>query len=174
MTVWKMNNREIRNTERLVRRFFDGETTLAEERRLYRLFSRKGLPPELGKYRPVFAAFGSMQADSGRRARLVPILRRAVCGVAVALLLIFGVSAYIDYREDKALARLYGGSYVIENGVRTDDLGRIRGDIEQALADAERVEKRIGQGSVIDRAEADVLGGIDDPELRRQVEDMLN
>lgn len=174
MTVWKMNNREIRNAERLVRRFFDGETTLAEERRLYRLFSRKGLPQELEKYRPVFAAFGSMQAGEGRRVRLVPILRRAVCGVAAAVLLLLGVWAYIDYREDKALARLYGGSYVIENGVRIDDLGRIRGDIEQALADAERVEKRIGQGSVVDRAEADVLGGIDDPELRRQVEDMLN
>ena len=174
MTLLKMNNREIRNAERLVRRFFDGETTLAEERRLYRLFSRNGLPPGLEKYRPVFAAFGSMQAGKGRRARLVPILRRAVCGVAAAVLLLLGVWAYIDYREDKALARLYGGSYVIENGVRTDDLGRIRGDIERALADAERVEKRIGQGSVVDRAEADVLGGIDDPELRRQVEDMLN
>ena len=44
-----MNNREIKDTERLVRRFFDGETTLAEERRLYRLFSRKGLPQELEK-----------------------------------------------------------------------------------------------------------------------------
>ena len=174
MTQWKMNNREIRNTERLVRRFFDGETTLAEERRLYRLFSRKGLPQELEKYRPVFAAFGSMQADEGRRARLVPVFRRAVCGVAAAVLLLLGVWTYIDYREDKALARLYGGSYVIENGVRTDDLGRIRGDIEQALADAERVEKRVGQGSVADRAEADVLRSIDDPELRRQVEDMLN
>ena len=174
MTVWKMNNREIKDTERLVRRFFDGETTLAEERGLYRLFSRKWLPQELEKYRPVFAAFGSMQAGEGRRVRLVPVLWRAVCGVAAAVLLLLGVWAYIDYREDKALARLYGGSYVIENGVRIDDLGRIRGDIEQALADAERVEESAGQGSVADRAEADVLGGIDDPELRRQVEDMLN
>ena len=115
-----------------------------------------------------------MQAGEGRRARLVPVFRRAVCGIAAAVLLLLGVWAYIDYREDKALARLYGGSYVIENGVRIDDLGRIRGDIERALADAERVEKRVGQGSVADRAEADVLGSIDDPELRRQVEDMLN
>lgn len=174
MTLWKMNSREIRNTERLVRRFFDGDTTLAEERRLYRLFSRKELPAELEKYRSVFAAFGSMQADEGRRASLVPIFRRAACGVAAAVLLLLGVWAYAGYREDKALARLYGGSYVIENGVRTDDLSRIQGDIRRALADAERVEKRVGQGSVADRAEADVLGNIDDPELRRQVEDMLN
>ncbi len=169
-----MNSRKIRDIEKLVIRFFDGETTLAEERRLYRLFSRKGLPRELEKYRPVFAAFGSMQAGEGHRARLVPVFWRAACGVAAALLLLLGVSAYIDYREDKALARLYEGSYVIENGVRTDDLSRIQDDIRQALADAERVEERVGQGSVADRAEADVLGSIDDPELRRQVEDMLN
>ena len=169
-----MNSRKIRDIEKLVIRFFDGETTLAEERRLYRLFSRKGLPRELEKYRPVFAAFGSMQADEGRRARLVPVFRRAVCGVAAAVLLLLGVWTYIDYREDKALARLYEGSYVIENGVRTDDLSRIQDDIRQALADAERVEERVGQGSVADRAEADVLGSIDYPELRRQVEDMLN
>lgn len=169
-----MNSRKIRDIEKLVIRFFDGETTLAEERRLYRLFSRKGLPRELEKYRPVFAAFGSMQADEGRRARLVPVFRRAVCGVAAAVLLLLGVWTYIDYREDKALARLYEGSYVIENGVRTDDLSRIQDDIRQALADAERVEERVGQGSVADRAEADVLRSIDDPELRRQVEDMLN
>ncbi len=41
-----MNSRKIRDIEKLVIRFFDGETTLAEERRLYRLFSRKGLPRE--------------------------------------------------------------------------------------------------------------------------------
>lgn len=169
-----MNSRKIRDIEKLVIRFFDGETTLAEERRLYRLFSRKGLPRELEKYRPVFAAFGSMQAGEGHRARLVPVFRRAVCGVAAAVLLLLGVWTYIDYREDKALARLYEGSYVIENGVRTDDLSRIQDDIRQALADAERVEERVGQGSVADRAEADVLRSIDDPELRRQVEDMLN
>ena len=168
-----MNNREIKDTERLVRRFFDGETTLAEERRLYRLFSRKGLPQELEKYRPVFAAFGSMQADEGRRARFMPVVWRAVCGVAAAIVLLFGVLTYLDYREDKALARLYGGSYVIDNGHRIDDLGRIKGDIEAALADAEHIESRIGRQSVVEQVELDVLGSIDDPDMRRQVEEML-
>ncbi len=168
-----MNNREIKDTERLVRRFFDGETTLAEERRLYSLFSRKGLPQELEKYRPVFAAFGSMQAAEGRRARFMPVVWRAVCGVAAAIVLLFGVLTYLDYREDKALARLYGGSYVIDNGHRIDDLGRIKGDIEAALADAEHIESRIGRRSVVEQVELDVLGSIDDPDMRRQVEEML-
>lgn len=168
-----MNSRKAKEAERLLQRFFDGETTLAEERRLYRLFSRKGLPQELEKYRPVFAAFGSMQADEGRRARFMPVVWRAVCGVAAAIVLLFGVLTYLDYREDKALARLYGGSYVIDNGHRIDDLGRIKGDIEAALADAEHIESRIGRQSVVEQVELDVLGSIDDPDMRRQVEEML-
>lgn len=119
------------------------------------------------------AAFGSMRAAEGRRARFMPVVWRAVCGAAAAIVLLFGVQAYIDYREDKALARLYGGSYVIDNGHRIDDLGRIKGDIEAALADAERIESRIGRRSVVEQAELDVLGSIDDPGMRRQVEEML-
>ena len=119
------------------------------------------------------AAFGSMQAAEGRRARVMPVVWRAVCGVAAAIVLLFGVLTYLDYREDKALARLYGGSYVIDNGHRIDDLGRIKGDIEAALADAEHIESRIGRRSVVEQVELDVLGSIDDPDMRRQVEEML-
>lgn len=168
-----MNSRKAKEAERLLQRFFDGETTLAEERRLYRLFSGKKLPTEFEKYRPVMAAFGSMQAAEGRRARFMPVVWRAVCGVAAAIVLLFGVLTYLDYREDKALARLYGGSYVIDNGHRIDDLGRIKGDIEAALADAEHIESRIGRRSVVEQVELDVLGSIDDQDMRRQVEEML-
>lgn len=168
-----MDSRKAKEAERLLRRFFDGETTLAEERRLYRLFSGNKLPTELEKYRPMMAAFGSMQPAEGRRAKFVPVLRRAVCGVAAAIVLLFGLQAYMDYREDKALARLYGGSYVIDNGHRIDDLGRIKDDIESALADAEHIENHIVRRSAVEQAELDVLGSIDDPDMRRQVEEML-
>ena len=93
--------------------------------------------------------------------------------IVLAIVLLFGVLTYLDYREDKALARLYGGSYVIDNGHRIDDLGRIKGDIEAALADAEHIESRIGRRSVVEQVELDVLGSIDDPDMRRQVEEML-
>ena len=56
-----MNNRKTRELEELVERFFNGDTTTAEEARLYRLFRRKRLPAELERMRPMFAAFASMQ-----------------------------------------------------------------------------------------------------------------
>lgn len=169
-----MNSNEIRKTEKLIERFFNGDTTLAEERRLYRLFGRGPLPPELEKYRPVFAGFGSLPPDGGHRARLMPAFRRAVCGTAAALVLIFGISAYLNYHEDRMLARVYGGSYVIENGHRIDDLSLIKNDIEEALGEARHIEQRIGKGSPVEQAELDVLNSIDDPAERKRVSEMLN
>lgn len=169
-----MNNNEIKKTEKLLERFFDGDTTLAEERRLYGMFRRKALPPELEKYRPLFAGFDSMQADNGHRARLMPVFRRAMCGTAVALALIFGMSAYLNYHEESMLARVYGGSYVIENGHRIDDLSMIKTDIETALGEARHIEEHIEKRSPIEQAEQDLLNSIDNPDERKRISEMLN
>lgn len=168
-----MNNKEIKKTEKLIERFFNGDTSLADERRLYRTFSRRSLPPELEKYRPLFRGFGLMTADGGHKARLISVVKRAACASAVALVLILGVSAYLNYHEDRMLARVYGGSYVIENGRRIDDLSRIKTDIETALGDAERIEARVEQSSPVEQAEQDVLNSIDDPAERQRIMELL-
>lgn len=169
-----MRTKDIERAERLIEKFFDGETTLAEEKWLYRLFGRRDLPEQLRRYRPMFAAFGSMPADRERKARIVAMFRRAVSATAVVLLLVAGMALYSDYHEDRMLARVYGGSYVIENGRRIDDLSRIRENIESTLDEANRIEERLSRSETVQSAEQDVLDGIDDPEMRRQVEEMLN
>ena len=163
MKEQKMNSKKTKDIERLMQRFFDGETTTEEEARLYRVFRRKRLPHSLERMRPVMEAFGSMEARAPRRAMTASIVRRALA---------VGTAVYSDYREEQSLARLYGGSYIIENGRRTDDLRAIHDDIERTLADSRRIEKRAGQ-NVIDRAEQDVLDNISDPDMRREVELML-
>lgn len=169
-----MRHKDVERAERLVSKFFDGSTTLAEEKWLYRLMSRSDLPPGLRRYRPLFAAFGSM--DAGRRSGkdMAAVFRRSVCASAAALALILGVTLYADYREESMLARAYGGSYVIENGRRIDDLRLIRGDIEEALDEAGRMERQLGTAGFIKSAEQDVLDGIGDADMRRHVEEMLN
>ena len=143
-----------------------------EEARLYRVFRRKRLPHSLERMRPVMEAFGSMGARAPRRAMTASIVRRVLAGAAAVLALAVGTAVYSDYREEQSLARLYGGSYIIENGRRTDNLRAIHDDIERTLADSRRIEKRAGQ-NVIDRAEQDVLDNISDPDMRREVELML-
>lgn len=155
--VLTMRNKDIKEAERLVAKFFDGTTTLGEERRLYRLLSRGSLPPELERYRPVFAAFGAMQAGVGRSVRLWHEFRRALCATAAVLAVVLGMTFYAGFREERMLARVYGGSYVIDNGRRIDDLSRIRGDIERALGEADRIEARLEGPGFIERTEQDVL-----------------
>ena len=167
-----MNSKKTKDIERLMQRFFDGETTTEEEARLYRVFRRKRLPHSLERMRPVMEAFGSMEARAPRRAMTASIVRRALAGAAAVLALAVGTAVYSDYREEQSLARLYGGSYIIENGRRTDNLRAIHDDIERTLTDSRRIEKRAGQ-NVIDRAEQDVLDNISDPDMRREVELML-
>lgn len=169
-----MRTKDIERAERLIERFFDGETTLAEEKWLYRQFGRSDLPEQLRRYRPMFAAFGSLPADGERKALVVAMFRRTVSATAAVLLLVAGIALYSDYHEDRMLARVYGGSYVIENGRRIDDLSRIRENIENTLDEANRIEERLSRSETVQSAEQDVLDGIDDPEMRRQVEEMLN
>lgn len=172
MKEQKMNSKKTKDIERLMQRFFDGETTTEEEARLYKVFRRKRLPDSLERMRPVMEAFGSMSEEKPQRAKTVSIVRRALMGAAAMLALIVGIAIYSNYHEEQSLARIYGGSYIIENGRRTDDLRAIHDDIERTLADSRRIEKRAGQ-NVIDRAEQDVLDNISDPDMRREVELML-
>ena len=168
-----MNSKKTKEIERLVERFFDGETTTEEEARLYKVFRRKRLPDSLERMRPVMEAFGSTSEEKPQRAKTVSIVRRALMGVAAILALIVGIAIYSNYHEEQSLARIYGGSYVIENGRRIDDLSAIQDDIERALADSRRIEQH-AEHNVIDRAEQDVLDNISDPDMRDEVEKMLN
>ena len=169
-----MNERKIKEIDRLIGKFFDGETTLREEQRLYEFFARRSVPARLQGYREVFAGFASMQAGEPRRLKLRRVLMRVAAAAAVALIVVSAVVAYAGYREDRHLARLYGGSYVIENGHRIDDLSEIKDDIEKALDDAGRIERRISSANVADNAEQEVLNSIDDPSERRRISEMLN
>lgn len=168
-----MNNKKTKEIERLVERFFDGETTTEEEARLYKVFRRKRLPNSLERMRPVMEAFSSMSEEKPQRAKTVSIVRRALMGAAAMLALIVGIAIYSNYHEEQSLARIYGGSYVIENGRCIDDLSAIQDDIERTLADSRRIEQH-AEHNVIDRAEQDVLDNISDPDMRDEVEKMLN
>ena len=51
----KMNNKEIK---KLIERFLDGDTTPAEERRIYAFFARHRYAGDLERYRPMFEWYG--------------------------------------------------------------------------------------------------------------------
>ena len=55
------------NIEEVLNRYFEGETSVAEERELRRFFAGANVPDHLSAYRPLFAYFDEEIARSGRR-----------------------------------------------------------------------------------------------------------
>ncbi|MBO4851658.1 MAG: hypothetical protein J5529_12280 [Prevotella sp.] len=94
-------------TRTLVQRFFDGETSLAEEQELYRLFREGNVPDDLLKYRELFAGF-----DQVRLPQQKPVQRNwwRMAGIAASiaiLLTVFG-TLFTGHNNDECVAYIYG------------------------------------------------------------------
>lgn len=183
---------DIKRIEQLIERFFDGATTLAEEDRLYRFFASDSVPEELEQYREMFLDFGAMPFDdaSGTDAGAVagvemaasevvarPLVVRMWHYVAAAVAAVFIVGGIIlanDMLERRDLEARYGGSYVVVNGKRVDDLKKILPQIESTLHSAEMLESRVDAETTIKAAEQHVLDNISDPAERERVRHLLN
>lgn len=183
-----MSKQEIEKTLNLIDKFFEGDTTLEEERQLYSLFNDKQIPAELEKYRDMFVDFGALPVQQQAKAAIGtvetisssrkavsyrPVIRHIAAIAASVVLIVTSVLIYNNYNEEKHLAALYGGSYVIENGKRIDDLRKIRPQIEQTLAEAKKIDINIDQSSFIRQAEREVLNSIGDDE-QAEIEQLLN
>lgn len=86
----------------LVARFFDGETTLEEEEKLYAFFQRKDVPEDLKKYQDLFRGFASIspkQADEKQSAKRMPLWVR-VASMAAACFLVVSLIGYTLYQYD--------------------------------------------------------------------------
>lgn len=158
---------------RQIARFYRCETTPSEEQALRRFLLSGSLPPDLMDDARVVLAMTepelpAIAQDTGAQGRVARRRRLAWLGRAAAVLVAaaIGATAYIGIQTAR-LEACYGGSYVIENGRRTDNLRRIHRQIERtlALADADIDPVR--------EAEADVLEAIDDPELHHELETLL-
>lgn len=163
--------------QRLVDRFFDGETTIEEESRLYAYFAGNDVADELLPYREIMADFGSLPYEEkatevplkAKRRRLWPV----VAAVAASLLVFFGAWQFYRAHTYETLASLYGGSYIIVDGKRIDDLRQIKPQIERTLAAADAAERRFLVEDAVRNAENEVLNSVEDPVVRAEISKML-
>ena len=186
------------NTEilTLINRFFEGDTTLEEEHWLYDYFHQTpNLPEEIAQYREVFLGFGELvdttvidtvpiepeKSENLPTAELTvsmtpPKLQhlwRYVAGIAAMFTLIIGTMWSYKSYESQMLENLYGGSYMIVDGQRIDDLWEIRDHIEQTLSLADAIEA-IPSAPLIEQAEQDLLNNIQDASERERILQLLN
>ncbi|MDR1172460.1 MAG: hypothetical protein LBL24_08415 [Bacteroidales bacterium] len=80
----------------LLRRYFDGATSLDEERELQRYFAGEDIPGSLEAYRPMFTFFAEERAVKPAvqksAARTVRLSRAIVAGIAASVAILFLVS----------------------------------------------------------------------------------
>lgn len=169
--------RAARRLQRLIDRYMEGATTLAEERQLFGAFASGRYPAALEEYADMFcgcAAVAGIKPEEVRtpaRRRIIRIALTATTGVAAAVLLCLTLATNMRRAE---LERVYGGSYVIVNGERIDDLSKIMPQIERTLADAEAVERKLEEQRVVNRVENDMLNDISDPAERERIRQLIS
>ena len=169
---------QVEEIKMLMNRFLEAETTLEEERRLYAYFSQTEVDPSLEPYRAMMQDYAALMPvnqvhqPTARRVTLQPWFKW-VSGIAAVMALAFiGSWSYRAYETSK-LEEIYGGSYVIVNGERVDNLRKIQAQIEGTLNDAQSIEALVARSQPMD-VEQSVLNEIEDSALREEIRRMLN
>ena len=180
----------------LIERFFEGDTSLEEEQWLYDYFKQtKDLPQELEAYSEMFLDFDAITLDDAPSVEMTEAeptnslpkveqtialnppkyrsLWKQVVGIAAMIAIIVGsVWSYQTY-QDIQLQNIYGGSYMIVDGKRIDNLREILPEIKSTLSLADAYEAP-SPTDLINQAEQDLLNHIQDAQERERIQALLN
>ena len=134
-----MNTKRETNAEKkmrqLVARFLKGETSNADEQRLYDYFSRDEVAESLKEYQEMFRWYAGLggQAEGCKKLSLRRALNYWVISAAASLLLFLSVGYAIhDYRKQQEEYAMYEGSYIIRDGKKITDLRIILPELKEA------------------------------------------
>lgn len=187
-------NRDFKHIEDLLERFFEGQTTNAEERELYRFFGSPEVPEYLMSYKPVFGYFESGLAEetatSEEKQEAVKLFRPqkifltwalSAAAVVIVLLLISPLFTSQNKVEDPLK-----GSYIVRNGERIDNLDLIRPELELtiqiALLQQERADRLLEVSGdspyemirqEIETQYCGIIHQFEDEEVRKEVAQIL-
>jgi len=185
---------ETENIKTLLNRFFEGETSNADEQTLYRYFAGDNLPDELAGYKPVFQYFETglaaeaeaMPSDDKPLARRI-VMRRWYVWSGLAAAVLAGVIYLVSYSRTDTFDP-YEGSYIVRGGVKITDTRRIRPEIERtyraAMEQQEAMERLINEATYIDdpadsyrqiveRHNEAFLSNFDDPYARETAKNII-
>ncbi|MDD2798139.1 MAG: hypothetical protein PHV20_06055 [Bacteroidales bacterium] len=109
-----MKNEQI---DLLIEKYFEGETTLSEEKRLHRFFQQKNLPTIYEAEKAMYNYFAAEKAKNAPRKTTIRSL--IVRWSAVAAVAVLAVALFFQLPQGQML--LSGGSYVVIDGVVYSD-----------------------------------------------------
>lgn len=141
----------------LVDKFLDGKTTNQEEQMLYDWFSANDVSKEWQPLKEMFAwyADGMSEKQIELSEELQPqkrgvslhrprrVIRWISVGVGIAAMVAVVLIATLRPRQSEF--NIYEGSYIVEAGVRNDDIASIESEIEAMLLRAEAIENHANE-----------------------------
>lgn len=143
-----MKPNEYTYIEELIERFFEGDTSNAEEQKLYKFFARPDLPEQLEPYRKVFCYFESgIVAETAEPKAPRPVHKNAFAkrwlfisvAIAASFLLLFVLNNRREAAED---FNPYAGSYIIRNGVRTEIPEDMARELDKLILQSEKDKRK--------------------------------
>lgn len=118
------------NIQTLLTRYFEGETSAEDERRLRAFFASNNVPPELQAYKPLFAYFDQEIAKETKKPRVghrkIYYFLSAVAASALLFLLIHNPLTASD-------PCFCSDSYVVVNGRCYTDIEKVRAFAFEAM-----------------------------------------
>lgn len=143
--------------EILVEKFLDGRTTNAEERELYAWFRSADVGEEWAELKAMFAWYEAgmpegetvvekprVELNSRTSRRSLWFMAGACAGVAASV--VVALTLWLTWGKQKSdAATIYEGSYIVDSGVRYDNIEDIESDIEALLARADAIEESVDE-----------------------------
>ena len=155
-----------RKLKRLLERFMAGETTLAEEQYLYRIFADNKDLGAFEAYRPRFAWYAAAAPAPRRKAprRWLRLAAAACLVLTVAIVALMGIN---HHNEQNELYAHLQGSYVRINGQNIPDVSKIYDRQLSAEYTADSLESIMDKDyDVLNKNIVnETLAGISDPEI---------
>lgn len=140
-----MTEKKHTETLLLLEKFFNGMSSLQEERRLYTLFMEKELPEDLEPYRETIQWFANSLNEKPAKKAKAPVMKWIKIATGVAAAAVIGVisySAVCRYHHQKLIEETYAGSFISRNGVKTTDLSIVLPEIERVESLAEETDRK--------------------------------
>ena len=104
---------EFNKIEVLLEKYFEGETSIAEEIELKNYFSSPNVAPHLEQYQPLFGYFS--MAKEQKYTQQIPLLsiKRKVAwlSIAASVVIMLGIGSYVYFNANVAMENKELGSY---------------------------------------------------------------
>jgi hypothetical protein len=104
---------EFNKMEALLEKYFDGETSIAEENELKNYFSSSNVAPNLEQYKPLFGYFTEAKKENfDKDAPLISKKKKAVwLSIAASIAILLGTGTYVYFNTNEVKENNELGTY---------------------------------------------------------------